>query len=202
MLLRIGNYCLCGVLMAGCASKPSINSISQVAPATGPWQAVIGGTSGVMTGDIVRRYMDSQARELSAITETLRVDDGIVVTLDNELLFDFDGADLKPQARTQLHELATIFEKYTKTVLTITGHTDNVGSMAYNIRLSERRANIVADYLITLGVFPGRIRIIGLGFERPVASNDTLEGRARNRRVEIHVAPNQELRDEDHHVSR
>src|SRR3569832_1883387 len=78
--------------------------------------------------------------------------------------------------------MADEFKKYEKTNLTVTGHTDNVGSADYNLKISERRAKAVADYLMPLGVPQGRMRIMGFGFERPVASNDCSDGRARGGR--------------------
>lgn len=159
--------------------------------------AVIGGIAGAVLGGVVGRYMDNQAKELGQVAETKRVDDGIIVTMKDKILFDFNSAELKASSRASLQKMADVFEKYDKTNLTVTGHTDNVGSADYNLKLSERRAKAVADYLVTLGMPHGRMRIMGFGFERPVASNDSAEGRAQNRRVEIHIVPNEELRKQE-----
>lgn len=159
--------------------------------------AVIGGIAGAVLGGTVGRYMDQQAKELEQVAETERVDDGIIVTMKDKILFDFNKADLKSGSRASLQKMADVLNKYGKTNITVTGHTDNVGSADANLRLSERRARAVADYLMSLGVAHDRMRIMGFGFERPVASNDTAEGRAQNRRVEIHIVPNEELRKQE-----
>src|SRR3569832_1828282 len=151
--------------------------------------AVIGGVAGAVLGGVVGRYMDNQAKELEQVAETERVDDGIIVTMKDKILFDFNSSELKASSRASLQKMADVFKKYEKTTLTVTGHTDNVGSAEYNLKLSERRAKALADYLMTLGVPQGRMRIMGFGFERPVASNDSAEGRAQNRRVGIHKEP-------------
>lgn len=158
--------------------------------------AVIGGIAGAVLGGVVGQYMDKQARELEQVAETERVDDGIIVTMKDKILFDFNSAELKPGSRAALQKMADVFKKYDKTDMTVTGHTDNVGAASYNLQLSERRAKAVADYLVSLGVSRERMRIMGFGFERPVAGNDSAEGRSQNRRVEIHIVPNDELRDE------
>lgn len=158
--------------------------------------AVIGGIAGAVLGGVVGQYMDKQARELEQVAETERVDDGIIVTMKDKILFDFNSAELKSGSRAALQKMADVFKKYDKTDMTVTGHTDNVGTASYNLQLSERRAKAVADYLASLGVGRERMRIMGFGLERPVASNDSAEGRSQNRRVEIHIVPNDELRDE------
>jgi outer membrane protein OmpA-like peptidoglycan-associated protein len=194
-------FCLVGLVMAGCAGnqvrKGNANGAEGEKAGTGAWRAVIGGMSGIAAGDVITQYMDSQARELAQVSEARRINDGIVVTLRDVAIFDFDSAELKPESHADLRKLAAVFNKYPKTQLTVAGHTDNLGSISYNIQLSERRAKAVADFLAVAGVAPGRIRVMGLGFERPLVSNDSAEGRAKNRRVEIHIAPSQELRNED-----
>jgi len=158
--------------------------------------AVIGGVAGAVLGGVVGQYMDKQAKELEQVAETERVDDGIIVTMKDKILFDFNSSELKAGSRAALQKMADVFKKYDKTDMTVTGHTDNVGTASYNLQLSERRAKAVADYLMSLGVSRDRMRIMGFGLERPVASNDSAEGRSQNRRVEIHIVPNDELRDE------
>ena len=99
--------------------------------------------------------------------------------------FDFDSARLTPNARTILRNVAERLAYHHKTEVEISGHTDSVGSRAYNQRLSERRAEAVRDYLIELGVDAERLTAVGFGPEQPIASNDTEEGREVNRRIEI-----------------
>lgn len=159
--------------------------------------AVIGGIAGAVLGGTVGRYMDNQAKELEQVAETERVDDGIIVTMKDKILFDFNSAEIKSSSRASLQKIADVLKKYDKTNLTVTGHTDNVGGADYNLKLSERRARAVAEYLTGLGVPQSRMRIMGFGFERPVAGNDTADGRAQNRRVEIHIVPNEDLRKQE-----
>ena len=160
-------------------------------------RAVIGGVADSPIGTVIAQYMDKQAEDLRRLADAQRIDDGIIVTLNEKVLFSFNGVALDAHARRSLRKMAEVFKKYDKTNLTVVGHTDNQGAAEFNIRLSERRAKAVADYLISSGVPHQRIRIMGLGLERPLADNGTSEGRARNRRVEIHIAPNAQLREED-----
>ncbi len=101
------------------------------------------------------------------------------------LLFDFNKADIKPQYYKNLDEVVKVLKANPGLKVEIQGHTDNVGSAAYNMKLSLRRAQAVANYLIQHGISPSRLTVKGYGFTRPVASNDTPEGRALNRRVQI-----------------
>jgi OOP family OmpA-OmpF porin len=101
------------------------------------------------------------------------------------VLFDFDRYDIKPEAYPLLNEVVAILRKNTRTEVEIQGHTDQVGIAEYNQSLSEKRAKAVMDYLLEKGIEPERLSHKGYGFTRPVASNDTEEGRARNRRVEL-----------------
>ncbi len=152
--------------------------------------AIIGAAVGGAAGAIIGHQMDQQAKELEqnipgAVVE--RVGEGITVTFDSGLLYDFDAAVVKPAARTNLESLARSLEKYKDTELLIAGHTDSVGTDSYNQQLSERRARAAADYLIGQGVSASRLRTVGMGEREPVVSNDTDAGRAANRRVEIAI---------------
>ena len=101
--------------------------------------------------------------------------------------FDFDKATLKPEAKVVLNEAAALLMKHDKVIVEIAGHTDSVGSESYNQGLSERRANAVKDYMTSKGLSATRMTAKGYGESRPIASNDTKEGRAENRRVEMIV---------------
>jgi len=101
--------------------------------------------------------------------------------------FDFDKATLKPEAKVVLNEAAALLGKHDRVVVEIAGHTDSKGAESYNQGLSERRAAAVKDYLTAKGVKASRLSSKGYGENRPVASNDTEEGRAENRRVEMIV---------------
>ena len=106
-------------------------------------------------------------------------------TFEARLLFDFNSAEIKPEAYPMLDEASDILKKNPELNVQIDGHTDNVGPAAYNMKLSERRAQATMDYFIRRGIDARRLMIKGFGFTKPAASNDTEEGRAKNRRVEL-----------------
>lgn len=155
--------------------------------------ALIGGAVGAIGGAVIGNYMDKQAKELERVAETRRVDDGVVVTMKDKILFDIGQATLKPESRASLQKIGGVLAKYEKTDITIAGHTDSTGSLSTNQTLSERRAQAVRDYLNTQNVDTSRLKITGFGPGAPIASNDTAEGRSQNRRVEIHIAPSDVL---------
>jgi len=101
--------------------------------------------------------------------------------------FDFDKATLRPDAMPVLDEAVRILKAEPNTSIVVVGHTDSIGTEQYNMKLSERRANTVRDYLVKHGIAASRITAEGMGESKPVASNDTADGRAQNRRVELHV---------------
>jgi outer membrane protein OmpA-like peptidoglycan-associated protein len=157
--------------------------------------AVVGGAAGAIIGD----QMDRQARELKqnipgATVE--RVGEGIQVTFASGLLYDFDSDDVKATARENLRALAGSLDKYPGSDLLILGHTDNVGTDAYNKDLSVRRADAAAEYLVSQGVTRSRIGTGGLGEEEPIASNADEAGRQRNRRVEVAIYASKQLQEE------
>src|SRR5712692_9922152 len=155
--------------------------------------AVVGGIAGTAAGAIVGAMMDKQERELRQIqgVDVARTaPDELKVTVKNEVLFDFNSADLRSASRESLREMANVFQSYPDTTLYVEGHTDSIGSAAYNKRLSLRRADSVANYLEGLGVRGSRINSFGYGKSQPRATNSTAEGRQLNRRVEIHVRAN------------
>src|SRR5690606_21742124 len=157
--------------------------------------AVVGGTAGAIIG----QQMDKQARELEQElegAEVERVGEGIQITFDSAILFGCDRADLSATARTNLSELAASLKKYPNTEVMIVGHTDAVGSEEYNQRLSERRANSAAEYLISQGISRSRITTLGKGELEPVASNEDEIGRQQNRRVEVAIFASEEYREE------
>ncbi len=106
-------------------------------------------------------------------------------TLDN-LLFDFDKAEIKPEGYPRLDAIVGIMEKNPTMSVELQGHTDNVGTEAYNMDLSMRRSNSVAAYLVERGIARNRLATTGFGFKSPVALNGTTFGRSLNRRVELH----------------
>ncbi|MBK5259732.1 MAG: OmpA family protein [Thermoanaerobaculia bacterium] len=152
--------------------------------------AAIGGVVGAATGAVVGAMMDKQERELRQIegVNVTRVDeDELKVTVKNEVLFDYNSTVLRNVSREALREMADVFERYNDTTIIVEGHADSTGSASYNNRLSQRRADGVANYLQSLGVRNSRIDAVGRGEAEPRASNGTASGRQLNRRVEIHV---------------
>ena len=109
------------------------------------------------------------------------------VTFSADAFFDFDKATLKPEGKATLNDLASKIKGIKLETLITTGHTDSIGSDAYNQRLSLRRANAVKAYLVSQGVAADRIVVEGKGETKPVADNKTAAGRAKNRRVEVEV---------------
>jgi outer membrane protein OmpA-like peptidoglycan-associated protein len=155
--------------------------------------AVVGGIAGTAAGAIVGAMMDKQERELRQIqgVDVARTaPDELKVTVKNEVLFDFNSAGLRPASRESLRQMSNVFQSYPNTTLYVEGHTDSIGSAAYNKRLSLRRADSVANYLEELGVGGSRINTFGYGKSQPRATNSTAQGRQLNRRVEIHVRAN------------
>lgn len=160
--------------------------------------AIIGAVVGGAAGAIIGHQMDKQARELEQNikgAKVERVGEGIQVTFESGLLYDFDSDVVKPEARTNLRELARSLDQYPDSDLLIIGHTDQVGSPEYNQRLSERRASAAARFLTSEGVAARRIQTQGLGETEPIQSNDTEAGRAANRRVEVAIFASREYRE-------
>ena len=155
--------------------------------------SVVGGAAGAVIGD----YMDKQAEEIEQIegAEVERVGEGIMVTFDSGILFEFGKYSLTEASKVELNRMADVFKKYPETDIMIDGHTDSVGSDATNQRLSEQRAASVADYLAQMGIDRLRMQTVGHGETMPVASNDTDEGRAANRRVEVGITANEQLQE-------
>ena len=109
------------------------------------------------------------------------------VVFNADAFFDFDKATLKPEGRKLLDQVATQVQTINLETIIAVGHTDSIGSVAYNQKLSERRAAAVKTYLVTKGIDPNRIYTEGKGKSQPVADNKTAAGRAKNRRVEIEI---------------
>jgi outer membrane protein OmpA-like peptidoglycan-associated protein len=159
----------------------------------------IGAATGAAVGAGVGYLFDRQEAELKRQLATERAanqievervrDDLLKLTLTNEVLFDFDSAAIKPTFEPTLRKLADVLAKYDRNQVQVVGHTDAIGSDAYNQTLSERRALAVAEQLALMGVPPGLIAAVGRGKREPRADNATEAGRQLNRRVEIFVQP-------------
>ncbi len=155
---------------------------------------LIGAAVGASVGGLIGRQMDQQEAELRRQMEGTGIDivrdgDTIRMQAPENITFDTNRADVKPQFQGVLDQLAYSVSQYPDTIVRIEGHTDSVGSAAYNQTLSENRALGVRSYLIQRGVASSRVEANGFGMTRPIASNATPEGRAQNRRVEILIIP-------------
>lgn len=157
-------------------------------------EKIVGAGIGGLAGAGIGAYMDKQERDLRARTagtdvQVVRQGDDLLLNLPSGITFAYNSSTVQPQFRQTLDQVADILSQYKQTYIDVYGHTDSTGSDAYNQRLSEQRATSVADYLASRGVQPARIGTRGFGKSQPVASNDTEEGRAANRRVEIKIVP-------------
>lgn len=156
--------------------------------------AMVGAGVGALAGGAVGAYQDRQEaalrRDLAGSgVDVVRQGDNITLNMPGAITFAFDSANLQPQFQPVLDNVAQTLNQYNQTVIEVAGHTDSVGSDAYNQKLSVDRANSVARYLSSRGVGMQRMIVTGAGETRPIASNDTEAGRAQNRRVEITIVP-------------
>jgi outer membrane protein OmpA-like peptidoglycan-associated protein len=164
--------------------------------------AILGAAIGGVAGGIIGKYMDEQAAEMEQDLKGARIErvgEGIKITFDSGILFDFDSANLRPEAKENLTQLAGILQKYENTEILIEGHTDATGSEEYNQGLSERRADSVSGFLGGLGVKKIRMTTVGYGETQPVADNETAAGQQANRRVEVAIWANEELKESARH---
>jgi outer membrane protein OmpA-like peptidoglycan-associated protein len=155
--------------------------------------AVVGGAAGAYIGHYMDKQADEMKRDISG-AKIERVGEGIKITFDSGLLFDVGKATLKPASMENLKNLATILNKYKDTDILLEGHTDSDGSEEYNLNLSRSRAQSVSNYLVSLNVDPTRFTIMGYGEQQPIATNETVEGKALNRRVEVAIFANDKLK--------
>ncbi len=156
--------------------------------ALGGWKgAGVGALLGTATGGSIGNYLDKQAQELKQVANTKRTKDGILVKLKNDLLFGTGSAVLKDTAIDDISSLGDILSKYPDDRIKIEGFTDNVGKADYNESLSIRRAEAVRRVLIGRGVKDNQMIVLGFGETKPISDNATRQGRAANRRVELHI---------------
>jgi outer membrane protein OmpA-like peptidoglycan-associated protein len=164
---------------------------------TGAWiGGLIGAGLGGLTGYQVGSYMDRQEAELNAALEESRANntasierdrentDVLLATFKGDVFFDFDSATLKPGAYAEIDRVVPVLKKYNQTAIQVEGYTDQIGTEAYNQRLSEQRAEAVKNALIQRGIDPTRIRAIGLGESQPISSDNAM-----NRRVTLRIIP-------------
>jgi len=168
--------------------------------------AAWGAAGGALVGTGIGYYLERQQNDIQERVPNAQVSQetytnpqyapqgtrALNIRMENQVLFDFDSDRLHPAARQSLAQLAAVLTdtRYPppKRII-IVGHTDSTGSRQYNKELSQRRAEAVSDYLVSRGVDRSLLAAVGMGPDEPVADNSTESGRARNRRVEIHILP-------------
>ncbi len=156
--------------------------------------AAVGGTAGAIIGHNMDKRAEEMRKDLSN-AKVERVGEGIKITFDSGILFETNSSELQSGAKANIESLSKILNKYPDTNILIEGDTDDQGSDEYNQKLSERRAQSVADYQKLQGVPGSRISTVGLGESNPVASNATASGRQQNRRVEVAIFANEKMKD-------
>ena len=172
-----------GALLGAAVSKGSI------------WGVLAGAAVGGAAGNLIGKKMDQQARELEQAVPTAqvqRVDEGINMTFDANLTFKINSAELSEAYKDDLKSAVAVFQKYEDTNILIEGHTDDTGSEEYNMELSRKRAQAVADFLATNGVDRSRLTAKWYGESQPRYPNDEAN-RAKNRRVELAIYANEDM---------
>lgn len=217
-MFRLSLIALCtsALLLTGCASR---NPYEQSAPSSNRTATYggLGALAGAAAGALINHdnrgkgaligaavagaaaagygyYADQQEQELRRSmqgtgVEVQRQGDVIQLIMPGNITFATDSAEIASSFYQPLNNLANSFRQYNQNSIEVVGHTDSTGSHSYNMGLSQRRAQSVADYLLAQGVDPSRVSTRGMGPDQPVASNTTAEGRAQNRRVEVTLRP-------------
>ncbi|WP_435625773.1 OmpA family protein [Flagellimonas sp.] len=163
--------------------------------------AIIGAVVGGAAGGYIGNRMDRQAERIEEEipgAEVKRVGEGINVTFNEDagVYFDTNKSDVKGTSAATLDKLAGIFKEYPKSVILVEGHTDSAGPEDYNMNLSKQRAESVTNYLVSKGISAGRFTTKWYGEAQPRATNETSEGKAKNRRVELAIVASDELKEE------
>ncbi|MDO5978711.1 OmpA family protein [Flavivirga spongiicola] len=160
--------------------------------------AVIGGVVGGTAGVLIGNKMDKQAQKIEEEipgAEVERVDDGIVITFDegSGVYFDTNKYNINAASQTTLNKLVGVFKEYPDTNILVVGHTDSSGDANYNMTLSKNRAYAVTGYFKNKGLSSGRFTTNWFGENQPKHDNSTVAGRAKNRRVNIAILPNEKM---------
>ena len=160
----------------------------------GRTNALIGAGVGALAGAAVGNYMDRQQRELEQQLSgsgvgVAREGDTLILRMPSDVTFATASANIDSRFYAVLDDVAQVLNTYDQSIVDIVGHADSRGELAYNQTLSEQRASSVAGYLINRGVLRERLYVAGMGETAPIASNETEQGRAMNRRVEIVIRP-------------
>ena len=181
----------------GAASGAVVGGVVGHATGSTARGAIIGAAVGGAAGAIIGHQMDQKAKELQQSVPgatVTRVGEGLVVTFDSGLLFDFDSDQLREASKENLGNLANSLSKFGDSKLLLVGHTDNKGTESYNLDLSRRRASAVGSYLIARGVPSARLSTSGRGETEPIAPNDTDADRQKNRRVEVAITAGDQMK--------
>ena len=156
-------------------------------------RALIGAGIGALAGGAVGYFLDQQEqqlnRDLQGTGVSVQRDGDTLDVIFPDVTFRTDSAELEPQFYGPLNSVAGTLKQYRESYINVYGHTDSTGSTAYNQDLSERRAQAVAAYLAAQGVDPARMLTRGYGETLPIDTNETIDGRSRNRRVEVEIVP-------------
>ncbi len=160
--------------------------------------AVIGGVVGGGAGILIGKKMDDQAKQIETEipgAQVERVDNGIVVTFDENsgVYFDTNKDNINAKSQETLNKLSSVFAEFPDTNILVVGHTDSSGKDAYNMTLSEKRAKSVTNYLVAKGLQSSRFTTEWFGETQPKYDNSTAEGRAKNRRVNVAILPNEKM---------
>lgn len=182
-----------GALIGGVLGA-TVGALTGGGGSDGRKRALIGAGIGALAGGGIGGYMDKQAAELRRELEGTGVGiqksgNNISLIMPGDVTFTTGSSGISGDFYPTLTSVAKVLNKYDKTRVAVTGHTDNVGGKSYNYRLSESRANSVASFLRSQRVNPQRFLVSGRGYDSPVASNNTAAGRQANRRVTIQLAP-------------
>ncbi len=205
---------LATLVLTGCQTYDPYTGEKQVSKATtiGAISAVVCGAIGSrksgkharnaalgcgLIGMGVGAYMDAQEKKLREELEgsgvrVAREGDNIRLIMPNSITFGVDRSEVQSSVYETLNSVAKVLEEFNESVLLVAGHTDSSGSDSYNYDLSVKRASSVANYLKQRGISAERLRVRGFGETAPIVSNDTAEGRAQNRRVELLIEPKAE----------
>ena len=180
-----------GIGAASGAALGAIGGAIAGSPGTG---AAIGAGGGTVIGTGIGAYMDRQEAKIreklaGSGVRVVREGNDLRLIMPGNITFATDSAEISPQFYSTLNAVAIVLNEFPETLIEVTGHTDSTGRAEYNLQLSQRRAQSVAQYLIAQGVAPNRVIARGMGQTMPIAPNDTPEGRAQNRRVEIRIHP-------------
>jgi outer membrane protein OmpA-like peptidoglycan-associated protein len=163
------------------------------------WGILIGAAVGGTAGNLIGKKMDKQAKDLKQAVPTAqveRVGEGINLTFESGLVFAINSADISDSYKSDLTSVADVFKKYPETNIVIEGHTDDTGTAEYNMTLSEKRAKSVQAFLASKGVAENRMTTKWYGETQPKYPNDSEANRQKNRRVELAIYANDQMKEE------